>query len=93
MIATVMLRDLPNGYTLKRPITLFIEHVGSVFIADAAELDFPHSISDTPEEAVENYRWALADYYEWLREHRDELQPHLVEQLVALEEFVEKKND
>jgi len=84
--------DLPDGYLLKRPVTLFIERVGGMFIADAAELEFPHGIGDTPEEAVENYRWALADYYEWLREYRDGLQPHLSEQLAALERFVDKKN-
>ena len=43
MIATITLMDLLGDYILKRPVTLFIERVGSVFIADAAELDFPQS--------------------------------------------------
>ena len=78
-----MLQVLPKGYKLRRPLWLVIHQTDTCYWA-SSESGFLHGTGKTQAEAVEDYGYALVDYYECLRSQRDRLAPHLQDQLEQL---------
>jgi hypothetical protein len=47
-----------------------------------------HGIGESLQAAIEDYGYALTDYYHMLRNEREALAPHLLEHLETLEQII-----
>ena len=85
------LRNLPEGgYRLLRPLQLTIYRARDYYWV-APDGFVLHGIGATIEEAVEDYGYALLDYYEELCSQRELLAPHLLEHLEYLETIIARE--
>lgn len=82
-----MLRELPDGRRLRYPIPLDLHRAPHYFWV-TADGGFLHGVGDSPEAAIEDYRYALLDYYRMLQVDREALAPHLLEHLDTLDKLI-----
>jgi hypothetical protein len=88
IVGVGVLRVLPeSGYRLSRPFPLTVYRARDYYWV-APDAFVLHGIGDTPDDAIEDYAYALLDYYEDLRDQRNNLAPHLVEHLDFLEGII-----
>ena len=76
-------------YRLHRPMLLTVYKSRDHYWASPEEF-LLHGVGDTPEAAVEDYGYALLDYYEELLRLKDILAPHLMEHLEFLNSIIAK---
>ena len=82
-----MLQELPEGRCLRYPIPLDLHRAPHYFWV-TADGGFLHGVGDSPQAAIEDYGYALLDYYRMLQDEREALAPHLLEHLETLEELI-----
>ena len=87
LLGVEMLRELPQGKRLRCPIPLTVHRAPHYFWV-TAEGGFLHGVGDSPQAAIEDYGYALLDYYRMLQNEREALAPHLLEHLETLEELI-----
>ena len=90
-IGAEVLRDLPvDGYSLTRPLALTLHHSRDYYWV--APVDFAlHGVGDTPKAAVEDFGYALVEYYEDLHQLEESLAPHLLEHLTFLDNLISQE--
>ena len=92
VLGAELLRELPEeNYRLLRPFLLTLYRAPDYYWV-APDQFVLHGLGSTPEEAVENYAYALLDYYEDLRDHREVLAPHLIEHLEYIETIIAEEH-
>jgi hypothetical protein len=84
-----MLRDLPEGFALRHPLPLEIQETPD-YIWVTGKGGFLHGTGESVEAAIEDYGYALVDYYVMLQEERDRLADHLAEHLATLSKIITK---
>ena len=91
IIGVEVLRDLPvDEYSLTRSLKLTLYHSRDYFWV--APIDFTlHGVGKTPEAAVEDFGYALVEYYEDLHQLEDTLAPHLLEHLSFLDDLISQE--
>jgi hypothetical protein len=83
-----LLRVLPERkYRLLCPLPLTLYRAHSYYWV-APDRFVLHGVGATPEDAVEDYGYALIGYFEDLRSQREILAPHLAEHLKFLENII-----
>lgn len=90
IVGEKMLRELPYGYRLSRPLVLTV-HCSRDHYWVAPETFVLYGAGVTQQEAIEEYAYALVEYYEDLIDDRDVLAPHLTEHLEFLETLISKE--
>lgn len=87
LLGVEMLRELPQGRRLRYPIPLDV-HSAPQYFWVTANGGFLHGIGESREAAIEDYGYALLDYYRMLQDEREALAPHLIEHLETLEKII-----
>ena len=80
--------DLPLGYALRWPLYLLLHCERGYYYW--VEANYLHGVGGSVEEAVEDFKWMLVEYYEMLEEERWRLAPWLWERLMWLRELLIK---
>ena len=88
LFGITVLNRLPEpAYRLRRPLLLILYRSPDHFWV-APDSFVLHGVGETPAAAVEDYGYALLDYYGDLREQREVLAPHLTEHLEFMEDLI-----
>jgi hypothetical protein len=88
VVDTRILRKLPSEtHTLQRPLHLTV-HEGPGYYWVAIEDFALTGAGETVEQAIEDYAYALIEYYEELTAEREHLAPHLLDHLEYLDTVV-----
>jgi predicted RNase H-like HicB family nuclease len=88
VVAVRTLDQLPQqDYRLVRPLALTVHYTGDGYWVGPDEFVL-YGAGATVDEAMEEYAYALVDYYEDLQEQREHLAPHLLQHLAYLETII-----
>jgi hypothetical protein len=71
--------DMPDGYVLREPVSVYVTFVGMEFVAEQPRLDVS-AFGDSVIEAVMNLRERIVEHYRRLEGQGDRLSPRLKEQ-------------
>jgi len=92
IVGVGVLRILPESrYHLLRPFPLTIYRTQDHYWV-APDGFVLHGVGNTPDNAIEDYAYALLDYYEDLCSQREILAPHLIEHLEFLESIIAEES-
>lgn len=88
-ITVIIKGDLPSGYALKYPVHVMLhcenDEIGHYYCIGLGPI---HGIGDSVEEAIEDFKIVLVDFYEVLEEESWRLAPHLARYLKELRELL-----
>lgn len=89
-LGTALLRTLPEGYRLECPIVVEL-YLGPDYYWVIGEGGFLHGTGESEDAAIEDYRYAVVEYYQMLQREKDVLAEHLMKHLETLERIISEK--
>ena len=90
LLEVKILQSLPENYRLRHPVRVLLRRSETCYLV-TSDTHTLHGVGSTPDEAVEDFEYALLDYYDTLDQNRGRLAPHLQAHLDQLDELIEYK--
>lgn len=87
-IGVELLDDLPEDYDLRRSVRVILRRSQMYYLV-TSDTNALHGIGSTPDEAIEDFKYALLDYYDMLNQNRGALAPHLQSHLEQLDKLIQ----